>query len=128
MAVRKWKNRSGFTLVEVMIAFSVMIAVFAGFAVMIKVAGNLIADNKRDLQRNYTMLTVLDVVRAYPVRYTTTEMTMSDLRFGTTDVLYYPAGQTLAANGKDWRARIKKNSDGVSYSVYVDAQDGSLNY
>lgn len=59
-------GKDGFTLLEMLIAMGILAFVLAVFLAMIVVAGQITAENRRDLQRAYTKLAVLEIVRSNP--------------------------------------------------------------
>lgn len=61
-------TEKGFTLLEMLIAMGLLTFVLSTFVVMIGVAGQIMADNRRELQRTYARLAVSEVVRSNPYR------------------------------------------------------------
>lgn len=134
-------GEKGFTLLEMLIAMGVLATVLATFVVMIGVAGKIMANNRQEVQRAYTKLSVSEVVRSNPGRIIDIDeenpeeepeiikgffpdswpnssspnpREIDSITVGGTDILRYSAGSNM-----EWNAEIEH----VQNKVYVNVVD-----
>jgi prepilin-type N-terminal cleavage/methylation domain-containing protein len=133
-------GNKGFTLLEMLIAMGVLATVLATFVVMIGVAGQIMANNRQEVQRAYTKLSVSEVVRsnpdeimvfdeedpdAEPIKgfFPGTWGTGSGMRkidkiiVGGTNILQYSARSDM-----EWNAEIEHVPGGVNIKI-IDEQN-----
>lgn len=137
-------GEKGFTLLEMLIAMGVLATVLATFVVMIGVAGKIMANNRQEVQRAYTKLSVSEVVRSNPGRIIDIDeenpeeepeiikgffpdswpnssspnpREIDSITVGGTDILQYSARSDM-----EWNAEIEHVPGGVNIKI-IDEQN-----
>lgn len=130
----KTRTDTGFTLLELVIAMGILAFILASFLVMISTAGQLMVNNKRDLQRAYTKLAVWEIVMSnpkgnteYPGFFPTSwpdgasTRTVNSIKIKDpvtsidTDILQYSK-----AGAKEWKAVVSHEAKSPKVLVEVD--------
>ncbi|NSW83973.1 MAG: prepilin-type N-terminal cleavage/methylation domain-containing protein [Syntrophothermus sp.] len=114
------KRRGGFTLIEVLIAVGVLVAVLTVMAGMVKVAYELLADSYRELQRAYTERSVLEIAAVLAASGTLSpqesEVWVYPLKIREEgvekDLLLYEGPEP-----KEWKAKIKYEGNRLSAQI-----------
>lgn len=115
------RNQAGFSLLEVVIAVTIMLLLITGFAVMITASVRILVFNQRNLQRMYTGRAVAEIAKARPTKYATSDWNQVDyvlLNDGTNpdlNILQYPRNPEAV----DWRAMVLFRGNTIQVDVYA---------